>query len=1589
MKTFLVLLLAFISFNSKANTYFFSSTDGDDTRSATQAQNSLTPWKTIDKFNTIFNTLSPGDVVLFKRGDTFYGSLQISRSGTTSLPITIGAYGVGAKPIITGLQPITNWVAIGGGIYEKSIGQTDINLVTFQDTLQPIGRWPKVTAPGNGYLYLQSHSGTSSITSNQISSAPNFTGGEVVVRKYGWILDRGRITNQTSNTVSYTAFISPDSPTFTYTPQDGFGFFFQNHINTLTQLGDWMYDFSSKKLKMYFGGNNPSLYNVQTSSIENLAFMVSKSNITFDNLSFRGANSNIFLIDNCSGISITNCNLDLAGIDAISTGYTTISNNITIQNCSITNSNNNAISVNGAPNLLIQNNTIRNTGVNRGMGVSGDGQYIGIFHPGSKSLVQFNIVKNTGYNGIDFTGDSVTVKNNFIDSFCTIKSDGGGIYTSAETNRKGRKIIGNIVTNGIGDRNGRLQSEISDFRAGNVHGIYMDGGATEVEITDNSVANCASSGLELSSPVNMLITNNTFFNNIYTQILYFESYGPISNLTFKNNIAFALQPDQLISLIYSVGNNTSSWGVLDNNYYCRPLNEPANVDTAGYPHSGTYFEYTAGGIIQAYNGRFYSLDKWKNLSGQDAHTQKTPIPVTDVNNIRFEYNPTNSIKSIVLNTTYVDVKNQVYSGTINLLPYTSLILLRSGATLLNQTINFPGLSNKLSNDAPFTISATASSGLPVSFRIVSGPASISGNTVTLTGTGVVVVEASQPGNAFYNPAPLITQSFNVSLSNQNINFPALSNKLVGDVPFNISATASSALPVSFRIVSGPATISSNIITLSGTAGTVVVEASQAGNANYNPAPVVTQSFLVASQAVDNIPPTIIPKDITIQTDALGQATIQPGDVIVSITDNSGVNNSSIHVSQTQFSCNSTPTSTHQAYIATTTTGTQNFGGELGLEFKVNNASGITISQLGAFDHQGNGITGTQSGGIRVAIFNKATQTIVPGLDAIIIGNADSYSGNYRMKNITPVTIMPGDYLVVTKGYNANELNGNSGGGTPFAPGDLGSGAISYANSCWYGSTGAGFNYPTNPDGPPGNKYLAGTFIYSTGTSTPAPTIYQAYKATTTTGTQSFGGELGLEFKVNNASGITISQLGAFDHQGNGITGTQSGGIRVAIFNKATQTIVPGLDAIIIGNADSYSGNYRMKNITPVTIMPGDYLVVTKGYNANELNGNSGGGTPFAPGDLGGGAISYANSSWYGSTGAGFNYPTNPDAPGNKYLAGTFIYSTGASTPAPTIYQAYKATTTTGTQNFGGELGLEFKVNNASGISISQLGTFDHQGNGITGTQSGGIRVAIFNKATQTIVPGLDAIIIGNADSYSSNYRMKNITPVTIMPGDYLVVTKGYNANELNGNSGGGTPFAPGDLGGGAISFANSCWYGSTGAAFNYPTNPDAPGNKYLAGTFSYSTGTSAPINNTYAVTITASDIYGNIGQATANVTLVCNQTTSTSTSTMRTIQTPAVDQQGLSILNNEPLNISKGTFNIFPNPTNGQFSVQLLNVKAPTVTIQILTEEGMLVTQRSLNVNGSAILKTDFNLKGKASGIYIIKVIGVEGIKNRKLILLR
>jgi hypothetical protein len=255
----------------------------------------------------------------------------------------------------------------------------------------------------------------------------------------------------------------------------------------------------------------------------------------------------------------------------------------------------------------------------------------------------------------------------------------------------------------------------------------------------------------------------------------------------------------------------------------------------------------------------------------------------------------------------------------------------------DQTITFGALANGTYGESGRTLGATASSNLSVSFVVANGPGVFSGSTLIITGTGTIVVRASQAGSANYNAAADVYQSFTVAkavvtitadnasrlvgqsnptftatytgfvngetlvtsgisggptlsstadsesnsgtypitvtagslsaanysfsfvagslsvgLQSQTISFGALANGTYGDSSRTLSATASSSLPVSYVVVSGPASVSGNTLTFTGT-GTVVVRASQAGNSTYEPAANVDQSFVI-QKAVVNVTP---------------------------------------------------------------------------------------------------------------------------------------------------------------------------------------------------------------------------------------------------------------------------------------------------------------------------------------------------------------------------------------------------------------------------------------------------------------------------------------------------------------------------------------------------------------------------------------------------------------------------------------------------------------------------------------------------------------------------------------------------------------
>lgn len=163
---------------------------------------------------------------------------------------------------------------------------------------------------------------------------------------------------------------------------------------------------------------------------------------------------------------------------------------------------------------------------------------------------------------------------------------------------------------------------------------------------------------------------------------------------------------------------------------------------------------------------------------------------------------------VLLGTTVLDIGSGSGNGTIS---YSNLRLDRVGTdkqltaatggfgsavsdifTVVkgSQTITFPAISAKTYGDAPFPVAATASSGLPITFQVVSGPATISGSTVTITGAGTIIIRASQAGDDDYNAAP-------------NVDLPITVNKaLLTATADNFSKVYGADLPVFTASYSG-------------------------------------------------------------------------------------------------------------------------------------------------------------------------------------------------------------------------------------------------------------------------------------------------------------------------------------------------------------------------------------------------------------------------------------------------------------------------------------------------------------------------------------------------------------------------------------------------------------------------------------------------------------------------------------------------------------------------------------------------------------------------------------------------------------------
>jgi hypothetical protein len=696
--TFFVLCLIGQVTSAQTN-YYINNTVGNDAANGTSP---ATPWKTINKVNAMWNLYVAGDSVLFNKGDVFYGSLSIGgRTGTALDPIVFSAYGTGSMPVIRASQPVTGWTLQSGNIWKAPLTKLSKQVwngtmfvpyyfrtpsLFINNTGQRLGREPDYNITDGGFRTISSHLADNSRISEAVNlpyTANRFQGAEINIRT-------NREYFKTETVISHNGTGSPGKNIFV-TATNGnasvntiinqFGYFFQNHINTLNLDGEWCHDTTTSTIYMY-SVSNPNFRNIEA-PLNPSALVINNCNyVKINNLQFENASDNTIAGQNDDNISISNCYINNSNLYG---SYIYLITNSSLVNNTFINCNNSGIRLELCSGMTVTGNTIKNVGMKAGMGDQGTVAYIGLRiitnSSGNNSIIENNLLDSIGYLGVNMGGYGLFVRKNEVKNFCMVKDDGGGIYCA--TNTYATKVYQNIVHDAPGAPFGAPAA--SQLKSA---GIYTDNGSQNQEVYNNTIYNIGYWGILVNLSGNNIYHDNTIFNcsgNALCLNTYANTLGPggtpytALNNNVKKNILFpgtAAQKCAVYTNTLNPADLTSNLGPLDSNYYCQP--------------------YTGGSIIQVQGSvtNAYTLAQFKSLyPAYELHGNTAPYLLNPGDNpsafLRLVVNPGNAVSSVNLGpSSYIDAKGTVYTGLVNIPAWGSLALIRTSAALPVSLLEF-------------------------------------------------------------------------------------------------------------------------------------------------------------------------------------------------------------------------------------------------------------------------------------------------------------------------------------------------------------------------------------------------------------------------------------------------------------------------------------------------------------------------------------------------------------------------------------------------------------------------------------------------------------------------------------------------------------------------------------------------------------------------------------------------------------------------------------------------------------------------------------------------------------------------------------
>jgi len=628
MKQIAIIIGIIFSINTiQATDYYLSNTGKDSHKGTSEAQ----AWESIDKLNAVILSLKPGDRVLFERGSRFEGTINIQNiMGNEANPIVFGAFGEGENPIIDGSREVTGWKR-DGDIWTSPCQDCpmDVNTLYINNESQPLGRYPNDT-----HLKTSSGSGKNTLHDNGLSFEDNYwKGAQVVISTQTWVCDAVRVFSQIGTTITLAGRTS-------YDIAGGLDYFFQNHYNTLDSEGEWAYNNTDKEIYIY------STRDIQSSQVR-IAYYgecISIKNgryINIENLMLTGSRLNSLKTEYSNHIKLSNniiTNSSRLGIHIDHCDYISVDNNYIVNSLDI------GIGSWDSNNCRFTNNRVENTGIIQGRGQNGTARYTGInISRGSDNEIEYNEVIQTGYNAISFfRQSSLLVKNNYINGYCTVITDGGGIYTW-HLSSTGNRIIGNIVLNSKDD-----------------HGIYIDDESENTEIEGNTSA-FNKSGIFIHNARYIKVSNNLCFNNHRSQLLLVRHGKTLLDYNeIRNNHFVTMGKSRQFSFIANSVNGENN--VFENNCWADPFKKKLMNSQSS-----------------VWKTKVYTVQEWQSLG----YLTDRAIPRTFAESgladttgyVKFYINPSKSVKTVDFAGTYRDLDNQVYVGTVQLEPYSSIVLI--------------------------------------------------------------------------------------------------------------------------------------------------------------------------------------------------------------------------------------------------------------------------------------------------------------------------------------------------------------------------------------------------------------------------------------------------------------------------------------------------------------------------------------------------------------------------------------------------------------------------------------------------------------------------------------------------------------------------------------------------------------------------------------------------------------------------------------------------------------------------------------------------------------------------------------------------